>query len=208
MHVKFAALLRIIFTLLDLSILNPVVCIGYLQIFLRVAEETGVDAEPESQVESSNGPQTTSAQRQAEEPETGTDRRSWMCASRHVRACAMFYAAFLHFHFQMCSPKMLPGRKRQSKRGSVASLFPYDVIKSLLDWSWTGLAVCLYMFLFLILALKVMFACSLQNLWRLILSVETVEVVSQQLAGGWLGSSWGLSSSSAGFMPAEAGGAS
>lgn len=63
----------------------------FLQIFLRVAEETGVDAEPEQQVDSSNGPQTTSTRRQTEEPETGTGSRSWSRASWHIQACAAIF---------------------------------------------------------------------------------------------------------------------
>lgn len=113
-----------------------------------MAEETGVDAEPEPQVESSNGPQTTSTGRQAEGPETGTDSRSLTCAKRHVQACATRSAAILHFNPQTCSPKMLPGRKRQSKRGSVGSLFPCAEIKSLL-WikaEQDPLRVCTFFF--------------------------------------------------------------
>lgn len=106
----------------------------FLQIFLRVAEETGVDVEPELQVQSSNGPQTTLTRRQAEEPETGTTSRSRTCASRHVQACATRCAAVLHFHSRTCSLKMLPGRKRQSKRGSVGSSCPHAEIKSLFGW--------------------------------------------------------------------------
>lgn len=69
---------------------------------------------------------------------------------------------FCIFIFKHCSPKMLPGRKRQSKRGSVGSLFPFAEIKcrvciqaeqdslrvctffSLWSWLWTCclLAAC------------------------------------------------------------------
>lgn len=179
----------------------------FLQIFLRVAEETGVDAEPEQQAESSNGPQTTAARRQAEDAQedTGTGSHSRPAVSEHAQSCAAWCRAILHVHLPLCASKMLPGRKRQSKRGIVRSIFSFAEIKCLL---WFKAEQDFFsIFTFFSIALK-FFSRLLQNLWRRIRSVETAEVVSPWLAGGWPGSSSGLSSSSVGFMLAEAAGAS
>lgn len=126
------------------SFYSKSVCVRlvFLQIFLRVAEETGVDAEPEEQVESSNGPHATSTRRHSVEPETGKDSHSWSCASRCFQACPTRSAVLLYFHPLTCFPKMLPGRKRQSKRGSVGSLLCWS-LNSALDLQWSGLCVFL-----------------------------------------------------------------
>lgn len=71
---------------------------------------------------------------------------------------------FCIFIFKHCSPKMLPGRKRQSKRGSVGSLFPFAEVKRRLciQVEQDPLRVCTFsLSLSLILALKVLFACCL-----------------------------------------------
>lgn len=114
---------------------------------------------------------------------------------------------FCIFIFKRVLPKCCQGGK--DNPNEVVSDHYFLSLKSnvifVFKLKWT---LCVYIFLVLILALKVMFACCLQNLWRQILSVATAEVVSQPPAGGWPGSSSGLSSSSVGFMPAEAAGAS
>lgn len=94
---------------------------AFFQIFLRVAEETGVDAEPEWQAESPNRQQPSAGQRveRQEEPETGMHAHTHihvvLCSYHTVfpcMVCLLFCLQLLLF-----VSIMLPGRKRLRKQG-------------------------------------------------------------------------------------------
>lgn len=91
---------------------------GNFQIFLRVAEETGVDAELEQPAVSSNGEGPSAGQRMARQDDEEAGTQTCIYSTIWCTHCRVFaHAVCFYVHMLLFLLQMLPGKKKSYKKG-------------------------------------------------------------------------------------------